>query len=112
MRISFVNNFFCTAQIDVHVNLLSAIFTVRPNTFVQHSTKCCVASSLACGKLPNYSVKKTVAFIKQQLYRFLTIGLSKTGNVLIVAFTERNDIIKIITARKATKIERKYYENE
>ena len=44
--------------------------------------------------------------------RFLIIGLSEIGNMLVVAFTERNDIIRIITARKATKIERRHYENK
>ena len=44
-------------------------------------------------------------------YRFITIGLSELGNILVVAFTEKNDIIRIISARKANKHEKKYYEN-
>ena len=44
--------------------------------------------------------------------RYLIIGTSEIGNVLVVAFIERNDIIRIISARKVTKQERKYYENE
>jgi len=43
--------------------------------------------------------------------RYILIGLSESGNILVVAFTKRNDIIRIISARKATKKERRYYED-
>ena len=43
--------------------------------------------------------------------RFLSIGLSELENLLVVVFTEKNDIIRIISARKATKKERKHYED-
>ena len=43
--------------------------------------------------------------------RYLAIGLSEFKNVLIVVFTEKDDIIRIISARKATKKERKHYED-
>ena len=43
--------------------------------------------------------------------RYVSIGLSKFGNILVVVFTEKNDIIRIISARKATKKERKHYED-
>jgi hypothetical protein len=42
--------------------------------------------------------------------RFLTIGASQRGRVLVVAHTERNDTIRIITARRATRREREFYE--
>ena len=42
--------------------------------------------------------------------RFLTIGASKQGNMLVVAHTERNDTIRIISARRATRREREFYE--
>jgi uncharacterized DUF497 family protein len=42
--------------------------------------------------------------------RFLTIGASHRGRVLVVAHTERNDIIRIISARRATRREREFYE--
>lgn len=42
--------------------------------------------------------------------RYLTIGLSKRGRLLLAAHTERNDLIRIISARKATKNEEKFYE--
>jgi len=42
--------------------------------------------------------------------RFLTIGASRLGRVLVVAHTERNDKIRIISARRATRREREFYE--
>ena len=42
--------------------------------------------------------------------RFITIGCSKDGRVLIVAHTDRAERIRIISARKATSRERKDYE--
>ena len=44
--------------------------------------------------------------------RFLTLGQSARGRVLVVAHTEREDEIRIISARDATKRERKFYEEE
>ncbi|MEQ9106821.1 MAG: BrnT family toxin [Limnobacter sp.] len=43
--------------------------------------------------------------------RFLMLGLSNESRVLLVCHCERNDgeVIRIISARKATKIERKHY---
>ena len=42
--------------------------------------------------------------------RYITLGLL-TGYVIVVAHTEEEDVIRIISARKATKNEeRKYYE--
>ena len=42
--------------------------------------------------------------------RFLTIGASTQGNIVVVAHTERNDTIRIISARRATRREREFYE--
>lgn len=44
--------------------------------------------------------------------RFLTVGISSTKRVLIVAHADRNDNIRIINARKTTSGERKHYEEE
>lgn len=41
--------------------------------------------------------------------RSLTIGLAKSGKLLIVSHTKRNRI-RIISARELTKRERKFYE--
>jgi uncharacterized DUF497 family protein len=42
--------------------------------------------------------------------REIIFGYSNKNNLLIVSFTQRNDIIRIISARKVTKNERKLYE--
>ncbi len=44
--------------------------------------------------------------------RYLIIGLSSFGNVLVISHTFRNDNIRIISARKATKKEKYFYEIE
>jgi uncharacterized DUF497 family protein len=43
--------------------------------------------------------------------RFITMGLSVDGRLLIVSHTDREERIRIISARVATKAERKDYEN-
>jgi len=50
---------------------------------------------------PDHSVKE---------YRFITVGMSRLGRVLIVAHTDRRGNIRIISARKTTRQERRYYE--
>ena len=42
--------------------------------------------------------------------RFVTFGLSSKGRLLIVSYTERGETIRLISARLATKQERKIYE--
>ncbi len=44
--------------------------------------------------------------------RFIIIGQSYHGRLLIVSFTERGERIRIISARKLTRAERKAYEEE
>jgi uncharacterized protein len=44
--------------------------------------------------------------------RFITVGLSSAGRVLIVSHADRNDRLRIISARKATGRERKRYEED
>jgi uncharacterized protein len=43
-------------------------------------------------------------------YRFITIGMIENNRLVIVAHTFRDDKIRIITARKPTRGERKNYE--
>ena len=43
-------------------------------------------------------------------HRFITVGMSQSGQVLMVAYTDRGDNIRIISARKTTRQERNYYE--
>jgi uncharacterized protein len=42
--------------------------------------------------------------------RFVTFGVSSAGRLLVVAHTERGDRLRIISARPATKRERRIYE--
>ena len=42
--------------------------------------------------------------------RLVLIGMSYNNHLLVIVHTERDDNIRIISARKATKKERKYYE--
>lgn len=44
-------------------------------------------------------------------HRFVTVGQSSAGRLLVVGHTDRGDTIRIITARQATSLERRYYEN-
>ena len=42
--------------------------------------------------------------------RFLTIGSSASGRILVVAHTDRSETVRLISARRATPRERKFYE--
>jgi hypothetical protein len=44
--------------------------------------------------------------------RFVTIGMSSTGRVLIVAHADLGEDIRIISARKTTQPERENYEEK
>ncbi|MBI5934541.1 MAG: BrnT family toxin [Chloroflexi bacterium] len=44
--------------------------------------------------------------------RFIDIGYSRKGRILIVVYTERGKITRIISCRKATLTERKKYEQQ
>ena len=44
--------------------------------------------------------------------RLVLIGMSYNNCILVVVHTEKRDNIRIISARKATKKERKYYESD
>lgn len=41
--------------------------------------------------------------------RWLTLGMSMTGSMLVVVWTERGDAVRLISARKATKQEERIY---
>ncbi|HAA30051.1 MAG TPA: hypothetical protein DCE56_23160 [Cyanobacteria bacterium UBA8553] len=42
--------------------------------------------------------------------RYVMIGLSRFGQLLVVAHTDREAKVRIISARKATRQERRFYE--
>ncbi len=43
-------------------------------------------------------------------HRFIDIGASADGKILVVTYTEREPKIRLISCRKATRAERKIYE--
>jgi uncharacterized protein len=44
--------------------------------------------------------------------RYLIIGESNRGRLLIVSYTERGDSMRLISAREVTRTEREVYEEE
>jgi uncharacterized DUF497 family protein len=44
--------------------------------------------------------------------RCLTLGTSQLGKLLVISHTERDDSIRIISARKTTRKERRFYAEE
>jgi uncharacterized DUF497 family protein len=42
--------------------------------------------------------------------RYVTFGMSAQGRLLLVSHTDRQGIVRIVSARQATKSERKIYE--
>lgn len=44
--------------------------------------------------------------------RFISVGMSSAGKVLMVAHADRNENIRIISARKTTPREREHYEEK
>jgi uncharacterized DUF497 family protein len=44
--------------------------------------------------------------------RWIDVGLSNRGRAVVVWYTERSDVIRIIGCRQATRAERKEYDNE
>jgi len=54
------------------------------------------------GRDPDHSVEE---------HRFITFGLSDKSCLLVVSHTDRGSKIRIISARPATRSERKLYEN-
>ena len=41
--------------------------------------------------------------------RYITLGLSRNNNLLLIAHTDREGTIRMISARKATRNERRFY---
>lgn len=42
--------------------------------------------------------------------RYVIIGLSRFGELLVIAHTDREEKVRIISARKATRQEKRFYE--
>ena len=48
--------------------------------------------------------------IINQEQRFLSVGSDALGRILVIVYTYHGDTIRLISARKATSKERKYYD--
>lgn len=57
----------------------------------------------ATGEDPDHSVGE---------HRFITFGMTASGKLLAVAHTERRGAMRIISARAATRAEKRIYEEE
>ena len=44
--------------------------------------------------------------------RYITIGRTERGTMIVVAHAEEEDTVRIISARRATRHERRFYEEE
>jgi uncharacterized protein len=54
----------------------------------------------------------TIANNDEDEERYVTVGIDATGRELVVAYAIRNERIRIISARRATKSERATYEEQ
>jgi uncharacterized DUF497 family protein len=83
-------------------NRKKALLNIRKHgiTFEEASTIFCDSLSLTISD-PYHSISED---------RFITIGTSVRGRIVVVSHTDRHDVIRIISARKATRNERNQYE--
>jgi uncharacterized DUF497 family protein len=62
--------------------------------------------------LDNLSIMKSDVEHSNTEERLLIIGMSHKNRVIVVSYTERGDNIRLISVRKATRHERKQYEED
>ena len=55
---------------------------------------------------------QTVTLLRElpSIDRYLIVGESRQGRLLIVSYTERGESVRLISAREVTLLERKAYE--
>jgi len=54
----------------------------------------------------------TIEDVQPEECRFITLGLSERGRIVLVVYTYRDEAIRIISARKATTSECNMYEEQ
>ena len=79
------------------------------NNLKKHGVSFSEASTVFCDML---SVTVHDPDHSRSEHRFQIVGMSKAGRLLVVAHTDRGENIRIISARPATRRERKNYEEE
>jgi uncharacterized DUF497 family protein len=90
----------CTAEAKVGIALATLKLTPLNVSFAEAATA--LADDLSVtGRDPEHSVGQS---------RFITFGVSSAGRLLVVSHKERGDVLRIISARLATKQERRIYE--
>ena len=60
-------------------------------------------------KIRQYVINNPLSWSEE---RFVTIGIDMLNRILVVVYTMRDDEIRLISARKATRKERRQYEEE
>ena len=115
---------FCLAVIAVHSYIMEGVRTRNPNAGVA-SMESEWDENKAAANLSKHGVSfeeaKTV--FDDLLYvdfydpdhsydehRYIIVGQSQQGRLLIVSYTERGDVARLISAREATRSEREAYE--
>lgn len=76
----------------------------------KHGVSCLEAESAFFD--PKYFLAKDLKHSKATEERFLLYGKTSENRVLMVGFTRRGNKVRIITARAASRNERKLYEKE
>lgn len=54
----------------------------------------------------------TISEVHEDEERFVTLGIDALGRLLVVVYTMRGDVVRLISGRKANKHERRQYEVE
>ena len=72
------------------------------------STKSRLRKPLRCSVIHLAASRTTRAIRNEE--RFVLLGLSERRRLLVVMFTERGDALHLISARRATRRERRKYE--
>ena len=60
----------------------------------------------------SYELAITIFDDRFEEERFITIGMDMLSRILVVVYTLRDNEIRLISARKATRNERRQYEEE
>jgi hypothetical protein len=89
-------------SVELKVNLAQTLLGGRARqNFWPLSSICALSSSKGWRHTANIASSSVI-----------TVGMSSTGRVLIVAHAGRNENVRIVSARKTTKHERKHYEEK
>ena len=89
---------------------MSLIFEWDPSKSLLNARKHGISFEEACSVFRDpLSLTIPEPQIRGREYRFVTIGTSNKGRILVVIHADRNDRIRLISARKSLPKERKLY---